>query len=117
MVLNDFQRGKLPFYVLPPGCDKDKIQLKENEQFIEKMLAEQNKVARDNPTESVEGSNETEESKDETVLEKTARESKQASKAVQKVADRKNKLKVIEKKKKVELKGLKKKLKNWDKKQ
>lgn len=21
MMLNDFQRGKLPFYTLPPGCD------------------------------------------------------------------------------------------------
>lgn len=25
MVLNDFQRGKLPFYVLPPGCDRNEI--------------------------------------------------------------------------------------------
>ena len=23
MVLNDFQRGKLPYYVRPPGCEKD----------------------------------------------------------------------------------------------
>ena len=22
MMLNDFQRGKIPFYTLPPGCDK-----------------------------------------------------------------------------------------------
>lgn len=22
MMLNDFQRGKIPFYTLPPGCEK-----------------------------------------------------------------------------------------------
>lgn len=24
MVLNDFQRGKLPYYAMPPGCDNEK---------------------------------------------------------------------------------------------
>ena len=26
MVLNDFQRGKLPYYARPPGCDDEEIQ-------------------------------------------------------------------------------------------
>ena len=40
MVLNDYQRGKLPYYVLPPGCDKEKLELKQNTEFIEEVLKE-----------------------------------------------------------------------------
>ena len=28
MVLNDFQRGKLPYYMKPPGCEEDEGKVK-----------------------------------------------------------------------------------------
>lgn len=108
MVLNDFQRGKLPYYVLPPGCDKEKLELEENKEFIDNMMAEQEKIERDNPTaeEGAEAKSETEVS------------GELAQKIAKKIADKKNKTKAVEKKapaKARELSGLKKKLKNWDK--
>lgn len=128
MVLNDFQRGKLPYYVLPPGCDKTKLELKQNEEFIEKMLAEQNEIAGKEPSEpagNLEATEEKEEGESkeevvepgsETILAKTKRESMEMLKIAQKLAEKKKKIKTTEKKKVVELKGLKKKLKDWHKK-
>jgi len=111
MVLNDFQRGKLPYYVLPPGCDKEKIELKENEDFIDKLMAEQEKREKDNPTVDGAETVEKSESKNTEVSDEIAQ------KIAQKIADKKNKTKAVEKKgqKIRELSGLKKKLKNWDK--
>lgn len=128
MVLNDFQRGKLPYYVLPPGCDKTKLELKQNEEFIEKMLAEQNEIAGKEPSEAAGNLEATEEKEEgeskeevvepgsETILAKTKRESMEMLKIAQKLAEKKKKIKTTEKKKVVELKGLKKKLKDWHKK-
>ena len=102
MVLNDFQRGKLPYYVLPPGCDKSKLEMKQNEEFIEKMLAEQNEAAGKEIVETAKGSEETEENveedesqrevvdpESETVLAKTKRESMEMLKIAQKLAEKK----------------------------
>ncbi len=138
MVLNDFQRGKLPFYMLPPGCEKSKIEEKENEEFINKMLSEQEslKARQDNQgeeegaekTEEIGGEEEEEEGGEAevSVLEKTISESKAVFKSAQKLAEKKSKLKAAEKKNKIgELKGKglqktklekldKKKLKNWN---
>ena len=30
MVLNDFQRGKLPYYMKPPGCDENEEKVKKS---------------------------------------------------------------------------------------
>jgi len=132
MVLNDFQRGKLPYYTLPPGCESSKLEQKENEEFIDKMLSEQEtlKAKKENEFQEVEQVEEdNEEGKDEkpvSVLEKTINESKAVFKAAQKLAEKKTKLKAAEKKTKIgELKGKglqktklekldKKKLKNWN---
>jgi nuclear GTP-binding protein len=36
MVLNDFQRGKLPYYVKPPGCDNEPLENQDELDFKEK---------------------------------------------------------------------------------
>lgn len=110
MVLNDFQRGKLPYYVLPPGCDRAKLEMEENKEFIDNMMAEQEKIEKDNPK--------TEEGVEAKPLEPAEVSAELAQKIAKKIADKKNKTKAVEKKapqKVRELSGLKKKLKNWDK--
>ena len=44
MVLNDFQRGKLPYYVKPPGCEEKEAQEKEeeNEKIEDEEVTEKN---------------------------------------------------------------------------
>lgn len=135
MVLNDFQRGKLPYYYLPPGCDKSKLEEKENTEFIEKLLEKQEKIKGENPTEdgvedeeAVEekSQEDLEEDAEEDEVEESMHESKGVNKTVQKLAEKKNKLKAAQKKSKIgEIKGKglqksklekldKKKLKNWN---
>ncbi len=33
MVLNDFQRGKLPYYMKPPGCDENEDKVKKSKKL------------------------------------------------------------------------------------
>lgn len=33
MVLNDFQRGKLPYYMKPPGCDENEEKVKKSKKL------------------------------------------------------------------------------------
>jgi nuclear GTP-binding protein len=60
MVLNDFQRGKLPYYMKPPGCDENEDKVKKSKKL---------KTSKD---ETVEGGEEEveEKEKDEVVEEK-----------------------------------------------
>jgi nuclear GTP-binding protein len=40
MVLNDFQRGKLPYYVKPPGCTESENQEGKKEEEVKEDKAE-----------------------------------------------------------------------------
>ena len=42
MVLNDFQREKLPYYVKPPGCAENEALEKEEEKIEDEEVAEKN---------------------------------------------------------------------------
>ena len=56
MVLNDFQRGKLPYYMKPPGCEENEEKIKKSKKL---------KSSNDETTEEVKDENEGEGEGDE----------------------------------------------------
>ena len=64
MVLNDFQRGKLPYYVKPPGCDNEPLENQDELDFKEKRNElENNSEITTNVDEEKEEKNEPDETK------------------------------------------------------
>ncbi len=65
MVLNDFQRGKLPYYMKPPGCDENEDKVKKSKKL---------KTSKDETVEGGGGEGEEVVEKDEVVEEKDENE-------------------------------------------